>query len=349
MAILTYGGLELSLSRALKKAPRQFAPAYQWFVDHQNAVGPRPYGNHAPEGLEIKLAAERGIHKPGGFQYVISITSTLNNTYSSDHLHHLNDDTWVLQYCAHRQNSGKTAGSPEYNRALVRCLEHGLPVGVFIKEGTVGYRCLGLAFVERFNSQTDMFWLHGPVGSAGPDDGLSPVSKHDREQLTEEWNDGQTPQNWFDEITAEGSGLDDEDDRERKMAHVVRRKQQGIFRKNLLDAYQGRCAISQFDAEPSLQAAHICSYLGQKSQFVSNGLLLRADLHLLFDQQLIGIDPDTCKIHVGAPIRSTKYAELDGRSLCLPKKEEQRPSPIRLAAQFSDFLRAEADFKSRSL
>ena len=50
-----------------------------------------------------------------------------------------------------------------------------------------------------------------------------------------------------------------------------------------MDAYGGRCAITGYDVEEALQAAHIVPYLGPQSNTVNNGLLLRADVHNLFD------------------------------------------------------------------
>ena len=73
MAIEVYGGAELSLERAMRIAPPEFAEAYAWFVEHTGEVGPRPFGDHHPDGMPIKLASWRGIHKPGNFPYALSI------------------------------------------------------------------------------------------------------------------------------------------------------------------------------------------------------------------------------------------------------------------------------------
>lgn len=65
MAIELYSGADLSLERAMRIAPPEYALAYTWFVEHTGEIGPRPFGEHHPEGMPIRLASQRGIHKPG--------------------------------------------------------------------------------------------------------------------------------------------------------------------------------------------------------------------------------------------------------------------------------------------
>ncbi|EJT85993.1 putative restriction endonuclease [Pseudomonas putida S11] len=69
------------------------------------------------------------------------------------------------------------------------------------------------------------------------------------------------------------------DARTRTLASIVRRRGQPQFRKQLLKAYQGRCAITACSLQQVLEAAHIHPYLGDATNVVSNGLLLRADVH----------------------------------------------------------------------
>ena len=129
----------------------------------------------------------------------------------------------------------------------------------------------------------------------------------------------------------------DSDERERVVAEIVRRRGQADFRKQLLDAYGGKCAISRYDVEPALEAAHISSYLGPKSQLVSNGLLLRADLHALYDRSLVSVSPEL-RVRISPKIGNSRYAYLDGRQLAVPGDRAAWPSEERLAAQYQDFL-----------
>ncbi len=139
-----------------------------------------------------------------------------------------------------------------------------------------------------------------------------------------------------------GSGsteLVDETD-ERVLAAVRRRKAQEKFRDELLHAYSGRCAVTGYDAAQALQGAHILAYSGRSSQQVRNGVLLRADVHLLFDHHLLGISPDELTIHLAPRIARSSYAELEGRTLRPTALSRQGPSRERLAVHWAVFARA---------
>ena len=88
--------------------------------------------------------------------------------------------------------------------------------------------------------------------------------------------------------------IDPESEEERaRFDRRIRRIRQQQFRDALFAAYESKCAISGFDTPQVLQAAHIDPYRGPQSQYISNGVLLRADLHLLYDANLLSIAPDT--------------------------------------------------------
>jgi Predicted restriction endonuclease len=67
---------------------------------------------------------------------------------------------------------------------------------------------------------------------------------------------------------------------------------QGSFRILVTDAYHRRCAVTNEKALPALEAAHIKSYSKSGPHRTSNGLLLRADIHRLFDDGYVTLDPD---------------------------------------------------------
>jgi len=71
------------------------------------------------------------------------------------------------------------------------------------------------------------------------------------------------------------------DARDRVEKSIAVRRGQPRFREDLLAAYEGKCAITGCDAVAALEAAHITPYKGDHSHHVTNGLLLRADLHTL--------------------------------------------------------------------
>jgi len=117
-----------------------------------------------------------------------------------------------------------------------------------------------------------------------------------------------------------------EDARERINTSIVRRQGQPQFRKSLLKAYDSRCVITGCDAEQALEAAHIIPYLGPNTNHPSNGLLLRADIHTLFDLHLISIDSETKTVLVASSLANTCYSELAGKQLQPPLNLAYEPN-----------------------
>lgn len=66
------------------------------------------------------------------------------------------------------------------------------------------------------------------------------------------------------------------------------------------------------------EAAHILPYRGAHTDKISNGLLLRVDLHRLFDRQLLAIDPETMDVLLAPCIQESEYKKWGGRRLRLP-------------------------------
>jgi hypothetical protein len=102
------------------------------------------------------------------------------------------------------------------------------------------------------------------------------------------------------------------------------------FRQELIDIYEGRCTISGWDASEGLEAAHIVPYLGPGSNHLSNGLLLRADLHTLFDLGLISVESDTMTVLLSDNLRKGSYAEFVGKQVRPPKPGSPLPSKYAL-------------------
>ena len=117
-----------------------------------------------------------------------------------------------------------------------------------------------------------------------------------------------------------------EDARKRVVATIVRRRGQSAFRQKLLDAYGAKCAITGCTKAEVLEAAHIHPYKGQHTQVMSNGLLLRADLHTLFDLYLIAIEPETLMVRLSPALSRSDYAKYAGLPLNLPTPATARPS-----------------------
>jgi predicted restriction endonuclease len=106
----------------------------------------------------------------------------------------------------------------------------------------------------------------------------------------------------------------------------VQRQGQSEFRLTLLKIYKYRCCISGSDAIETLEAAHIIPYLGPETNHPSNGLLLRADLHILFDLGLLAVNTETITIIVSSTLDNSVYAAISGMRLYIPDDENVRPN-----------------------
>ena len=121
-----------------------------------------------------------------------------------------------------------------------------------------------------------------------------------------------------------GEAPDDDPARLARFARRVRRGQPK-FRKNLLALYGGRCAVSGWGPESVLEAAHILLHAHTGLNRSENGILLRADLHGLFDDGLLKIDPETLTIVLDPSLLDTPYWALNGATL-RPRRDGSHPS-----------------------
>lgn len=106
---------------------------------------------------------------------------------------------------------------------------------------------------------------------------------------------------------------------------------QGAFRVLVTDAYQRRCAVTGERTLPVLQAAHIKPYSQNGEHAVKNGLLLRSDLHTLYDEGYITIDTDyrldvSKRLHEDYGNGRDYYKYHGQKLLILPERKEERPA-----------------------
>ncbi|MFC7739433.1 HNH endonuclease [Roseomonas sp. GCM10028921] len=140
-------------------------------------------------------------------------------------------------------------------------------------------------------------------------------------------------------VTSTGGTFDPSatvDTRQQAMRAIKARRGQQKFRDALISAYERRCAISGCAVLDVLEAAHITPYLGPETNHVTNGLLLRADLHTLFDTNLLAVDPDTMTIQVVPTINDPVYRDLHGQPLRKTKTTASAPSAKALKQHRAD-------------
>ena len=104
---------------------------------------------------------------------------------------------------------------------------------------------------------------------------------------------------------------------------------QGAFRVLVTDIYQRRCAVTQERTLPALEAAHIRPYGDGGEHEARNGLLLRRDIHSLFDAGYVTVTRDL-RFEVSRRIREEfnngkHYYALHGRAIDAPTGIGQRP------------------------
>jgi len=116
---------------------------------------------------------------------------------------------------------------------------------------------------------------------------------------------------------------------------VRRRIGQGTFRVAVTQAYQRQCAITRERALPALEAAHIRPFSETTEHYVKHGLLLRSDVHRLFDKGYITVTPE---LRVEASHRmkddfndGDNYIRLHGNPVWVPERAELQPDPEVLA------------------
>lgn len=102
---------------------------------------------------------------------------------------------------------------------------------------------------------------------------------------------------------------------------------QGSFRVVVTDAYHRRCAITGERVLPVLEAAHVRPYSSGGEHRIDNGLLLRSDLHTLFDRGYVTVTPDL-HLEVSSRIRDEfhngrEYYALHGRGVRAPSRSDQ--------------------------
>ena len=106
---------------------------------------------------------------------------------------------------------------------------------------------------------------------------------------------------------------------------------QGAFRILVTDVYDRRCAITQERTLPALEAAHIRPYGDGGEHEARNGLLLRRDIHSLFDAGYVTVTPEL-RFEVSRRIKEEfengrHYYELHGKPIFTPLDALRRPDP----------------------
>jgi putative restriction endonuclease len=106
---------------------------------------------------------------------------------------------------------------------------------------------------------------------------------------------------------------------------------QGSFKVAVVEAYQRRCAVTGEKVLPVLEAGHIQPYGEGGEHRIDNGLLMRRDVHRLFDKGYLTVTPDL-EVQVSHRLHDEfdngqDYLALNGTQIRLPAHVEDRPNP----------------------
>jgi hypothetical protein len=140
-----------------------------------------------------------------------------------------------------------------------------------------------------------------------------------------------------DEAPPDDPGQDDV----RRAGQIRSRRGQPQFREKLLEAYQRRCAVTGCVLEPVLEAAHIVPHAEGTDYRVSNGILLRSDIHTLYDLHHLSID-GRGRIHLSREARASEYRVWEGKEIKMPHVR-CTPSPANLDGRHARFLAKEVE------
>lgn len=125
------------------------------------------------------------------------------------------------------------------------------------------------------------------------------------------------------------------DERRRVLREISQRRGQAKFRDRLIRRYGAICQISRCSFGGLVEAAHIRPYATTNDNSADNGLLLRSDLHTLFDLGLLSVHPRTLIVTLHPETLSAGYGCFDG--VCLTVSGTSRPDQDALAERWEFF------------
>lgn len=126
------------------------------------------------------------------------------------------------------------------------------------------------------------------------------------------------------------------DDRQIIERQIRERRGQQYFRDALRKLYGNQCLVTGCDVLAVLEAAHIQPYRGANDNHPENGLLLRSDIHTLFDLDLLGIEPTNLRVELHPDIeKDDEYGSLAGKAIKC--EGNQRPSQEALRVRYEQF------------
>jgi putative restriction endonuclease len=104
---------------------------------------------------------------------------------------------------------------------------------------------------------------------------------------------------------------------------INQRKNQSKFKLNLLKKYNSQCLISKIKIPELIEAGHIFPYSESGQNNTANGILLRSDLHILFDRGLVCIDPENFNVLIDKSLEKTEYQKFHDLKVDLSEESKE--------------------------
>ncbi|KFX63362.1 HNH endonuclease [Paraburkholderia fungorum] len=137
--------------------------------------------------------------------------------------------------------------------------------------------------------------------------------------------------------------------RRRVLREISLRRGQSKFRDRLITRYGAACQISRCKFPGLIEAAHIRPYAQTSDNGVQNGVLLRTDLHTLFDLNMLAIDPTSLTVKLHPDVRAAGYAAFDGIPLFLNGTAGPDLAALSDRWELFQLLQAQSDASSESI
>lgn len=294
-----------------------------WFYDMSHTVNMLPKGMKTDRG-NLLVSPAMGIWKSKNLEFATSVKQTIKGPYrDSEPIMDVDGDgTQLMLYHQRESDSGhinSDKNNLSSNVALTVNLDLKIPIGIVIEQKKkIDNRKTYKFFIGMVLGWEDGFFLIQIANKDGLVNAKKPLK-----QLEKSFEKIDTDNNDFNED--EKFDVHNIIDARRKQERaIVIRQGQTEFRKKVLDAYDYKCAISENNVEEVLEAAHIFPYKGKETNTINNGILLRSDLHLLFDKKMIRINQDYI-VQISPLLVNTVYKKYDGLKLSLPKDIQSYP------------------------
>lgn len=310
----------MDIRRSILSLSANHQMALKWFEENHHAIN-IPY---TPKYNGVSLVSPaRGIFKSKDDDYAYSVKQTLKGYYPDQDPYVFADGSAVYAYHQEGEGLADRLGKSS-NIAVDKNIQDGIPLGVLIQTQEKGregakysiYLALPLGWIDGFY----ILYIAPPTFIL--DETILQMSLVDLLALVLEPHQVQANEN---EHVFDPENI--VDGRKKTLRAISQRQGQPKFRRKLMAAYNKHCSISACQVEVVLEAAHITPYLGTETNVMSNGLLLRSDLHILWDRYLLTIEANTYLIKVHPDLLCyPEYSQYHNQQMHLPIDQVNYPS-----------------------